>query len=153
MPEKGAESRKNPTNIVLIPFSKSASQEFASPKKDGTSKAQNDPVAWDQSNPWHDQFGWTQSSSWHDGGGWTDQWRDKMGPIGNTEINGETKLRTIIKIRQDNEKFGFVHELESGVIFYADNNTLSLLSSLLDTSLSEINKDNPEILMALYRKV
>lgn len=125
--------------IVLVPYSRTSSPEFVNEQKRGT-------TAWNDSGGWSDG-GWKDSRepSWHDGGGWHDGgWHDARYRASGSSAN-EAVLHDLIKVRRD----GFVKNMRTEAVFYADAKTLSLLDSIANLAVSEVAGKHPDIAMAL----
>ena len=140
--------------LELIPYCSSASQEF-------TGASPGARWAW-RDNVWHDQIGWDNwvnwiDSSWHDQQGWDNwwnsDWRDWTSYSGMDlnikQDNGREKLKSFIRIREDNKEYGFVHVVGKDVIFYAKADTIAILKSFLEVPIEEIKISHPEVLEAL----
>ena len=150
--------------LVLLPYARGAGQEFSKRavednsfnKKTGELSSYfslDDSALWEQTTwpqtPWP-QTPWPQTP-------WMQTASDlsvhiNEDEIKNTKDHDKTTDRVIgdfIKVRKDNDKFGFVHDLRSGVIFYANSYTIDLINEVIDQHISIVTKRNPELIEAL----
>lgn len=61
----------------------------------------------------------------------------------------DTKLADSFKVREDNERFGFVHSIKTDAIFIAPVETIRTLSGLLERGVSEVTAAYPGLMEAL----
>ncbi len=145
----------------------SADQEFSnrkSQKTDGEAKLFQDDD-WDNwwTNNWdnaHEPPPWNNywsNSSLKLGKGKTgtdatnlkhDNW-ENSGTLAPPRQLGKRPLADLIRLRRDNDEYGFVQNLVTGKIFYAPSETLELLRGIMGKPVTELATESPEVLAAL----
>jgi hypothetical protein len=61
-------------------------------------------------------------------------------------IQSDRPLKDFVALRRDEQCHGFIHSLWRNLVFFADAEAFDLVSSLLDSPLSEVEKRAPWIL-------
>lgn len=133
--------RKDITDFKLIPYAKSASQEFNAPTTNSLQKL----------DEWHDKA-WSNwdNTPWYDKP-WTDwdntPWYDKWGY--SLQTRNDPLFKECIQVRLDSDEFGFVRNNINGMIFYTVKQNIELIKSLEEKKLSVVSREHPKILEAL----
>ena len=60
-----------------------------------------------------------------------------------------SKLSDMLRVREDNNQFGFIHNMNSGAIFIAPRETIRRISELLDRKIPEVTEKCPGLIEAL----
>lgn len=139
--------QKNKQQINLILYALEPGQEFSKiNRKDNKNK-----IILNKSNTYynHDNYSNHNNHFNHDNYYNYNNIRDSYYTSKVNKNIKNLKLTDFIRLRQDNEKYGFVHNLKTNNIYYADKKTIDLLNLLRDNNISQIKKYHPKILEKL----
>jgi hypothetical protein len=129
---------------LLIPYARSASQEYSVPVENSKTKSKSDlskrAAVWEQEQ-------WTQEA-WDQGPKWVQESWDQN--IGRTDLLKRLKrddeiVGKQIKVRLEDDK-AFVQDLRTKMIFLTTVSTGRKIISILNKTFKEASSSNPEII-------
>ena len=161
--------------LTLIPYARSASQEYSAQIKSSNAKKlvqRSDSTSssalkqqswnqesWDQGPQWN-QESWDQGPQWNQGSDFNQKSRKSVKQLSSSKNIEEVKIlkrnnekvEKQIKIRIENDK-AFVQDLRTKMIFLTNTHTAKKLSTILNKTFAEAEHSNPELIKLFeYRK-
>ena len=175
MNTKELETQNRDKVLELIPYARSASQEYSAQIKNvnanksvhRSNKISNSALeqqswnqeSWDQGPQWN-QESWDQGPQWNQGSNHNQSSNNELQQLSSSKNNEEVKIlkrnsETVgkqIKIRMETSK-AFVQDLRTKMIFLTNIYTAKELSKILDKTFTEAERSNPELVeLFKYRK-